>query len=375
MPKRKKYPKLPNGYGTIRYLGKNRRNCYAVHPPAVIEEGTGRIIRQKPLCYVDAWIKGFTVLTAYKAGTYTPDMEKTLEIGDTDDLTGLSQRILADYSRSKGIEEPVNGKTFSEVYEEFFKWKYESGKEYSKASKDSTRAAFKNCSSIHDREFASLKYDDLQGVIDNCTLRYASLELIVSLFKQMYQYSDIKEYSDKNYAEHIRIKKGDDDEHGVPFSENELKLLWDHKEDPVAEFLLIMCYSGYRISAYRNMEVNIKERYFKGGVKTKASKERIVPIHSAILPLVKTRIKRDGCLIKSAQGFRANMKDYASSIGLSSHTPHDCRHTFSALCEKYGVRENDRKRMLGHTFGDVTNDVYGHRELTELRNQIEKIKV
>ncbi len=63
-------------------------------------------------------------------------------------------------------------------------------------------------------------------------------------------------------------------------------------------------------------------------------------------------------------------------VGNPKHTPHDCRHTFSALCEKYGVRENDRKRMLGHSFGgDVTNAVYGHRTLEELRDEIEKIKV
>ena len=54
---------------------------------------------------------------------------------------------------------------------------------------------------------------------------------------------------------------------------------------------------------------------------------------------------------------------------------HDCRHNF-LRCVKYGVRENDRERMLGHSFGgDVTNAVYGHRTLEELRTEIEKIKV
>lgn len=34
MPKRKKYPKLPNGYGSIKRLsGKNRTNPYGVYPP------------------------------------------------------------------------------------------------------------------------------------------------------------------------------------------------------------------------------------------------------------------------------------------------------------------------------------------------------
>ena len=33
MPKRKKHPRLPNAFGSIRYIGKGRTNPYAVHPP------------------------------------------------------------------------------------------------------------------------------------------------------------------------------------------------------------------------------------------------------------------------------------------------------------------------------------------------------
>lgn len=69
------------------------------------------------------------------------------------------------------------------------------------------------------------------------------------------------------------------------------------------------------------------------------------------------------------------MYNTLKQLGIEKHTPHDCRHTFSALCEKYGVRENDRKRMLGHSFKDITNKKYGHRELSDLRTEIEKIKV
>ena len=57
------------------------------------------------------------------------------------------------------------------------------------------------------------------------------------------------------------------------------------------------------------------------------------------------------------------------------HTPHSCRHTFSRLCESYNVREADRKRLMGHSFGgDLTNGTYGHRTLEELRAEIEKIQ-
>ena len=46
------------------------------------------------------------------------------------------------------------------------------------------------------------------------------------------------------------------------------------------------------------------------------------------------------------------------------------------LCEKYEVNENDRKRMMVHSFKEgITNKVYGHRELEDLRKEIEKIEI
>lgn len=376
MPKRKKYPKLPNGYGSIRYLGKGRRNPFAVHPPVTEFDDEGRALRPDALCYVDDWFKGFTVLTAYKAGNYTPGMEKDLTIDDHGTLNSLTTRILADYNRIRDVEPEEKGLTFSEIYEKFYDWKYHSGKDYSQASMLSTQAAYKNCAALHDRVFKDLRYNDLQAVINDCSLKHASLELIVSLFKQMYAYADIQEYVDRDYSAHVKINKPDDDESGIPFTDNDLAILWKHKSDPTVEFILIMCYSGYRISAYSSIEVNLKEGYLKGGVKTKAGKKRVVPIHSAILPLVKKRLSRDGKLLANSTEFRNDMYDALRLYRIQKHTPHDCRHTFSYLCEKYGVNENDRKRMLGHSFGgDITNQIYGHRTLEELKTEIEKICV
>lgn len=375
MAKRKKYPRLPNGYGSIRYLGKGRRNPFAVHPPVKEFDDEGRAVRPAALCYVDDWMKGFAVLTAYKAGNYTPGMEMSLDLADHDprSLETLAGRILADYNHIKGTpkEDTV---TFADVYQEFYRWKYESGKEYSKASKASTQAAYKNCAVLHDRIFKELRYNDLQGVVDDCPLKYSSLELIVSLFKQMYAFADIQEYADRDYSAHVRINRPDDDESGVPFTDEELKIIWKHKADPTAEFILIMCYSGFRIAAYTALEVNLREKYFRGGVKTAAGKDRTVPIHSCIFPLVKKRLKRDGKLLASPGVFRQDMYDFLEQYHIPKHTPHDCRHTFSYLCEKYGVNENDRKRMLGHSFGrDITNQIYGHRTLEQLRAELEKI--
>ena len=225
-----------------------------------------------------------------------------------------------------------------------------------------------------------MRYDDLQAVINACELKHASIELMVSLLHQMYKYALKYEIIDKDYSQFLYIPKEDDDESGEPFTQEELCVLWEDKENPITQTILIMCYSGYRIKSFENMEINLAERYFKGGVKTRASKDRIVPIHSMIFDMVAKRCGKSNLLGCTSPVFRNKMYHHLNELGIlhttsgKKHTPHDCRHTFSMLCEKYGVSENDRKRMMGHSFGaDITNAKYGHRSLEELRFELEKI--
>lgn len=384
MPKkRKKYPKLPNGFGSIKYLGPGRSNPYAVHPPTTEFSLNGSPITPKALAYVDDWYWGFSILMAYKAGTFVPgEYPPKPSKAETKGLDTLVQSLLSDLSV---IRQAVTGKvqetapTFADVYEDFYKWKYEEDKSkvYSVSSRQSTRAAFKNCAALHDKIFKEIGLNELQEAVDSCGLKHSSMELIVTLFKQMYKYAEPRNLCEKNYASYVTIKVPDDDEHGIPFTDNELKILWNDKENEVTDFILIMCYSGYRISAYREIKINLNEQYFQGGVKTAAGKNRIVPIHSAILPLVERLLCRKGKLLScKPNDFRIKMYERLEELKIKKHTPHDCRHTFSMLCENFNVNENDRKRMLGHSFGtDITNGIYGHRTVDDLRKEIEKIKV
>lgn len=351
MAKRKKHMKLPNGTGSIRYLGKNRRRPYGAYPPVTSFTLDGIPIQPKAIGYAEDWYGAYELLVEYRKN---PAAYRQL---------------------TAAAKEPE--KTFSDIYEAYYKEKYETDKSrtYSEASKNSTIAAYKNCAVLHSRIFRDLQYADLQAVVDNCPLRHSSLELIMSLIKQMYAYAIKYDIADKDYSVYLKIKIEDDEEHGVPFSDEDIRKLWDNREDPIVQMLLIMIYSGYRISAYRTLKVNLQEMYFQGGVKTKAGKDRIVPIHSLIQSMVALRMAADGSMLTcTPASFRSKMAAALDRLGMEKHTPHDCRHTFSALCEKYGVNEADRKRMLGHSFGsDITNGTYGHRTLEDLRKEIEKI--
>lgn len=370
---RKKTIRLPNGYGQIRKLSRKCYNQYGVYPPQLETDQDGRRLPVKAICYVPSWTVAFAVLTAYKAGRYYPGYELTL----TDSPETLAA-ALADYGRVRrsllGIPEP-QAPTFREVYEAYYHDKFETGKAYSKSSRDGCRTGFKNLAPLHDRSIKDIKLDDLQSIIDDCPLKHASVEMMVHVLKQVYKYADAHELVDRDISKFIKIKRPDDDEHGVAFTEDELAILWDHREDPTIELLLIMCFAGYRIGSYKTLQVNLEERYFLGGNKTKAGKDLCIPIHTGIYDLVKARMSRHKHLLYvSTETYRQSLYEALARLNIPRHTPHDCKHTFSALCEKYGVNERDRKRMLGHAVGDITNDIYGHRNLEDLRAEIEKIQ-
>lgn len=381
MARRKKHPKLPNGFGSIRYLGSGRRNPYAVHPPAQENDETGKFPLPPALCYVSDWYVGFAVLTALKAGTYEPGLENVITVSDSVDSTSseeLTRRLLGDFNRIKRIEDKANQKTFSEVFNAFMHYKFDrdGAKKLSLKTREALNTGYRHCSDLYKRNISDIKHTELQALIDKCPRKNATKEQIKNLLTQMFAFAEAERLIEVNPARKLSINSPYDGEKGEPFTDDELKVLWKHEADQTVEFLLIMCYSGFRISAYSSIEVNLEEMYFKGGIKTESSIDRIVPIHSAILPLVRRRMKRDGgVLTVGTDTFRTDMYETLNNLNIPKRTPHDCRHTFSKLCEDYEVKENDRKRMLGHSFGaDITNRVYGHRELDKLRTEIEKIK-
>ena len=380
---KRKYPRLPNGFGSIRYISPGRSKPYAVHPPWKDSA------RPNAICYVADWYVGFAVLTAWHAGTYYPGMENEicrlarLKDGETD-VAKLCEQIIRDYGR---MNHKRSGYSVGEVYELYLEWKYgeNAARQLSRESKNATEAAFELIHPYHNRLLDDVEIREWQDYLNRLGKKYSrtTVRNVVGLVKNLYSYAAPRELCRKDFGKYVVMPRTREEVHHEPFSDEDLQVLWQNREEPVVKMILVMCYSGFRVSAYvqENFETNLEERYFKGGVKTAAGKDRLVPIHSAIFPLVESMI-REGeekpvfFSGKSVSQFRRDMKQTLARLGLKEKSPHSCRHTFSRLCESYGVREADRKRMLGHSFGnDITNGVYGHRTLEELRTEIEKIQV
>lgn len=299
-----------------------------------------------------------------------------------------------------------------DVYRAFYDFKYGPGaaKHLSYSSRCAAAAASRKLAPLFGRTMDEISIMDLQNLVNRTAeagYSRSAVTDLVTLIRQIYRFAYPRELCSREYGKYVVMPSTVEETHHQDFTDEELRILWKHWEDPVINMILIMCYSGFRISEFEpenEMKTVISEDgrtgYFQGGMKTKAGKNRIVPIHSAILPLVKKILNRQGQPVffcgKSKDRFRDDMKTVLTRIGIDTvtrrdtlinlqtdvvpenryHTPHSCRHTFSRLCESYGVNEADRRRMLGHSFGnDVTNGVYGHRTVRELAIEIEKIKV
>lgn len=380
--KPRKYPKLPNGFGSIKRLSGNRTNPYAVYPPVTeFSLETGSPITPPAISYCNNWYQAFGVLSAYHAGTYKPGDEIIFD--DTQITDEFVNTLIAAYNYGISGRKSELDKTFAEVYEDYIKWDFKLSETETdpvkirrlNTRKNSMRAAFKNCADLHGQQFRSLRYADLQNVVDKCQLKHASKELIIVLLHKMYKYADIAELQTTDYSKHLTIRTDDDDEGGVPFTTEELKKIYAHRDDPTLEMIFIMCLSGFRIRAYKTMDVNLEVQYFKGGVKSRNGIDRIVPIHSGILEMVKNRIHRDGKILTCSEPtFRNLMYQSLEKIGIGKHTPHDCRDTFATICDDANVNKIYLKRLMGHSLSnDITEDKYIHPSLDSLRAEIEKI--
>jgi len=226
---------------------------------------------------------------------------------------------------------------------------------------------------------------------------------IKSLFNLMLDYALEYEIVDRNYSrsfnlsdevikEIVTVKKSH-----IAFTDEEMKLLWEHVNDKqYVDAILIQCYSGWRPQELGLLElenVDLEEWTFKGGMKTEAGTDRVVPIHSKIRDLVVRKYKEAKALgskylfnntdpSSNRKDIRFTYNRYQKGFARvrdelklnPDHRPHDGRTHFVTSAKKYGFDEYAIKYIVGHKISDLTEKVYTKREFDWLKEEIEKIK-
>lgn len=379
--KKNRRRKLPNGFGSITEIkGKNLRNpFYARKTVGKNEFGKPILKPLKPDAYFESYDLAYTALLEYNKNPY--DLEPDINVQE------LYNKWTDCYFKTLNSESSI--RTITSV------WAYCSSV-YSMRAKDIRGRHIKGCM---EDGFVIGKVGKKKGQVIKATAGVKSR--IKSMFNLMLDYALEYEIIDKNYARTFEIsddiiKEKEEAKRGhILFSADEIELLWKNVDEyRFIDMILIQIYSGWRpqeLAIMRLENVNIQNWSFKGGMKTNAGKDRIVPIHSVIQNLVKKNYE-SALLLGSSQLFNdpkavkggmkmtydkysMRFKKIIDALHLNpQHRPHDPRKTFVTLAKKANVDEYVIKLVVGHRIEDITERTYTERDLEWLRAEIEKIK-
>lgn len=355
--------KLPNGFGTIYKLAGRRRNPF-------------RAVK------TDKWI-------------YDPVTGKSKQVRFTIGYYPTREEAmiaLANYNENP-YDIKTDSITFEEVYE---RWSQEYFPTLSNNSSIRTiTAAYAYCNGLYQMRMRDIRVSHLEGTILNAQVGDATRGRIKSLFNMMYRYALAHEICDKDYATLMFANgnpiKQKNQKEVVPFSQEEISLLWDNVDTiPFVDMIIIDIYSGWRpreLSSLTVSNIDLENNTMKGGIKTDSGKNRLVPIHHLIKPLIENRMKealtlKSEYLFNDANGqqgthmtydkYRKRFEKVMTRLKIQ-HRPHECRHTFITKAKACHVDEHILKLIVGHAERDITEKVYTHRTMEQLQEEINKI--
>lgn len=338
----------PNGYGSIKRLSGRRRRPFVF----VISVGG----KQKPIEYF---------ATQVEAEIFQSDYNKL------------------HFHRSL----PGHQITLAELYHRWLP-AHTANTAPSQSTLDSYTNSFKHLAPLHYEPVQNLKYSDYQKILDSMRksgLSYSSCKKVRSLISLLEKYAVKIELINKCYAPLLSVGKNKAVRPHHPFSRQKINRLWANTDEPGVDTVLILLYTGMRVGEMLHLQksdVNLRQGYIRITKSKTVSGIRIIPIHPRIIPLIVARMDSPGTTLLSDSN--GNPYDYSryciiwravmQLINATGHTTHDCRHTVTTLLDNAGANETAKRRILGHAGGDVTERVYTHKNIRQLRKCIELLK-
>ena len=372
----RKYKRLPNGFGQITEIkNRNLRNRFRV----MVSDGKtelGKPIQKmlKPRAYFPSYKEAYEALLEYHKNPY--DLSKDITVEE------LYNEWFKDYCAHAKVQDSTN------VY--VTAWNY--------------------CSSLKSFLVRDIRPRHIKKVMEEGTRSEDGKEISVPLsikprikmlFNLMLDYAVEYEIVDKNYSRAFQISSEivdsakENRKSHIAFTDDEMEILWKNINVPDVDIILIQCYTGMRpqeLGSINLSDVHLEENYLVGGMKTAAGKDRVIPIHPKIKPLIEQKIAQaqsDGCaklIVSKGLEFKTKYRpltyhkyyvrynDICKELGLDAdHKPHDPRKQFITMAKKYKVDEYAIKRIVGHTISDITESVYTERNPEWLYEEICKI--
>lgn len=267
--------------------------------------------------------------------------------------------------------------TLQQVYE---MWLPSHSKSVSSNTLNNYGSAFAHLVSIHDVAMSDITYLQLQAIIDymlSSGLSYSSCKKVRTLISQLFDYSIINCWCTTNYAKFLNLGHNKPVRPHKPFTTQAINRLW-RLESPLHDIPLVLLYTGMRASELINLkarDINRKQRTIRITLSKTKSGIRTIPIHDRIWPIIDRRLNTM-YVVQECRTYSSLSREFDKAMKAinAKHTTHDCRHTFATRLDNEGANYNAKRLLLGHASGNVTDGVYTHKSLGQLRKAIRLLK-
>ena len=289
--------------------------------------------------------------------------------------------VLGYYSTyDEAIDALNNSRQSLSLHQVYDMWLPSHAKSVSSNTLNNYGSAFTHLVSIHNVAMSDISYLQLQSIIDNMLnigLSYSSCKKVRTLISQLFDYAIINGWCTTNYAKFLNLGHNKPVRPHKPFTTQAINRLW-RLESPLHDIPLILLYTGMRSSELINLkarDINRKQRTIKiTSAKTKSG-IRTIPIHDRIWPIIERRL-HTVYIIQECRTYSSLSREFDKAMKAinAKHTSHDCRHTFATRLDNEGANYNAKRLLLGHASGNVTDGVYTHKSLGQLRKAIRLLK-
>lgn len=236
-------------------------------------------------------------------------------------------------------------------------------------------------------KYRAMKSFHMQECIDSCGKGYSTQANIKKLFGHLDKFAFELDIIDKMYSQLITVSEAVPETTRTPFTQDQVNELWKLQDqgEPWVDTVLMYLYTGFRLNellSLRVEQIDLEKQLLQGGLKTEAGKNRIIPIHPRILPLIQKRVVDQGnvYLISSRVNVRITYQNYykhwnpiMKKLGIDK-TPHEARHTFETFLDNANANRKCIDLLMGHKSSDIGNRVYNHKTIEQLRNTILLLK-
>ena len=285
---------------------------------------------------------------------------------------------LAEYHK-EGVDLDVSKMTMGEVYDQWIKRKEQT---IGASALRIHHMSYSRFGALKDMPIRDIKKVHLQKWMDGIDLKPRTKGQMKSTLQQIFDYAISYDIVVKNYAKDLEITEKVE-KTGAVFTEEEIKCLWDNKNDKTAQYALILIYTGMRVGELLAMTkdtIYLDKGYMVGGSKTEAGKNRTIPIHDKIKPIIEHNLT-DKYLASSGRGnaycYSSIQQAYAKLMKKlkMSHKIHDTRKTAVSIMHSSGIPMETIRMIVGHSGKGVTETVYLYKEPKELVDIVNTIEI